>query len=220
MNMNGLRFYTRNTSAMTLMELLVATALVGIVLVSTLSVDYTIHSMRKTTGDSATVAMATSATMIELTSNIQKAVGDAQDLGIVLDSSVPPKWFCARQDTDNNPEDYTNDNWTCYWKPTGSSDPNIYTCTKNVSLGQTPGACTTTDRIVGTAACGGSWPTVDCSTYLLTFSLTNSPSTNEFYFDIALTNRSNPTSLVDPNAPLKNPQYSLNSRIAPLGHSY
>jgi type II secretory pathway pseudopilin PulG len=222
--MNRPKIHIRNTSAMTLVELLVATALVGIVMLGTVSVDFAIHNIKKNNTDSATLAMQTSAAMIEMTSHIQKAVGDAQDLGIQIDTGTPKTWFCVREDTDNNPDDYTGDTWTCYYKPTGAANPNIYTCVKSSdSSGHLVGngTCNTAvDRSIGTAACGGSWPTVDCTNYQLIYSLANDPATNQFYFDLSLKSRAYPTQLQDPNAKMKNPEYSLSSHITPMGHSF
>lgn len=205
------------------MELIVAMALVGIVMVGTVSVDFAVNNMRKSTADSSGVALRTAATMIDITNNVSRAVGDAQNIGIQTDNTngvctltAPCRsWFCARQD--GNPPDpnvYTDDSWICYWKP--DTDTNIYKCPRTFADG--PGPCTTGDEIIGTAAC----ETANCgnSNYLFTFSLTNDPVARMFSFDINLKNRAYPTQLQDPLKPMKNPEYELKSHITPMGHSY
>lgn len=211
---------------MTLIELLVATTLVGIVMVGAVSVDFAIHSMRKTTADSSTVALQTSATMLDMTNNVAQAVGEALDVGIRIDPTLPATlktWFCARQAMDNNPADayldndlnvYTDDTWVCYWKPNVNTDPNIYKC--NRTAGNGPGICTTSDPIIGTAACAAG-----CANYVFTYTLTNNPATRQFFFDVNLTNRAYPLQQVNPAQPMKNPEYQLYSRVTPkAGHSY
>jgi len=175
--------------------------------------------MRKTTADGAMVAMQTSAMMIQITSDVSKAVGDATDVGIIdctksnvsypaCSNFVNPT-FCVRQDN-NDPDVYTDDNWVCYWKPINTNDPNLYTCPRTPAQGPLP--CTTSDRVVGTVGC-----TANCANSDFTFDLRNNAPLNQFYFNITLKNRAYPTRPYDP---FKNPQYELSSRIAPIGHSY
>jgi prepilin-type N-terminal cleavage/methylation domain-containing protein len=211
-----------SNAGMTLMELLVATTLVGIVMIGTMSVDFAVHSMRKSTADSSGVALQTSATMLDISNTMAKAVGDGQDLGIRLDNPFataanPSRvWFCARQDKDNDPNDYNDDEWVCYWKPAATTNVNIYKCTKPVTLG--PGPCNLTNEVIGTTAC----ELADCtnSRYLFTFYLENDSANREFFFDINLKSRAYPTKLHDTTKPMKNPEYKLSSHIAPMGHSY
>lgn len=210
---------------MTLMELMVATILVGIVMVGTVSVDFAVHSIRKTTADGATLALQTSAAMLDITTNMAKAVGDAQSLGVETDNpactvAAPCRlWFCGRQDTDNDPNTYTGDVWTCYWKPNSTTDPNIYKYTRTAAqgAGACTGACTTaTAEIIGAAAC----KVANCTSYHFEFSLTNNPATRRFSFDLTLKNRAYPLQQVNPAQPLKNPEYELSSHVTPMGHSY
>ena len=204
---------------MTLMELLVATALVGIVMVGTLSVDSAVHRIRKTTSDSGTVALQTSATMLRITTDVAQAVGDAQNPGILdcrvnnvnypsCQSILTNPTFCVRQDiSDINV--YTDDKWVCYWKPLTTQDPQIYRC---AGLSN-PGECNTSNEVVGTVACDN----VTCSSAAAyVFSITANP----FSFNIDITNRSFPTQPYDINKPQQNPQYQLSSHISPAGHSY
>jgi prepilin-type N-terminal cleavage/methylation domain-containing protein len=219
--------YLERTSGMTLIELLVATTLVGIVMVGAVSVDFAIHSMRKTTADSSTVALQTSATMLDITNNLAQAVGDASDVGIRIDPATPATlktWFCARQAVDNDPTDgdldndlslYTDDTWVCYWKPNLNTDANIYKCDRTAVQG--PGTCqavggTTT---IGTAACAAG-----CASFVFTYTLTNNPATRQFSIDVDLTNRAYPLQQVNPAQPMKNPEYRLSSHVSPKGHSY
>jgi len=217
---NLTRTSSKPNAGLTLVELVVATALVGIVMVGTVSVDYAIRSMRKTTANSASVAIQTSATMTYIANDVAQATGDASDVGILdctqdNDETIYPlcdlrdnPTFCIRQDQ-NGPDafaDYTDDLWVCYWKPLDPTDANIYTCQQ-----ATPGECATSNDVIGTAACTDA-PT--CSNYAFSYFLTP-PGNGQFYLEVTLTNRPYPN---HPPGP-KNPEYELTSRIAPVAHS-
>ncbi|MDP2654541.1 MAG: hypothetical protein Q8Q08_11015 [Candidatus Omnitrophota bacterium] len=191
---------------MTLTELIVATILVGIVMVGTVSVDYAIRRTRQSTSFSGINSLETSATLLHISRNIALAVGDQQNSGIFDLAGGGSDGFCIRQDILTTPGDYTDDEWKCYTRIA----QRIHFCTKTAVQG--PLACVGTDETVGfTVYDSGT------GTDMFTYSITNNPATRDFYVDVTITSRTNPLA---PSDPLKNPQYQVSTRIAPMGSSY
>lgn len=104
----------RIKKAMTLTELLVASILIGIILVGAVSIDYAIRRSRNTISASILIATQISAAMKQITRDAVLAVGDITDPGIVFDATGDDTNICFRLDTPSTPGDYNDDTWTCY----------------------------------------------------------------------------------------------------------
>ncbi len=200
------KFKIARNSGLTLTELVIASILVGIVMLGIYSVDYALRGSRAAASDDSLLAMKTWATMGHITQNAKLAVGDISDPGIAASSGN--NYLCFRQDTTITPNNYNDDVWQCYSKLSN----NIHACAKTAGAG--PSACANTDQIIGTYALKDSCAS-DCE--LFTYDVVLDNVLNKIYVDISLTNRLKPTS---PSDPMSNPDYTLQTRIFPEGHSY
>lgn len=99
---------------MTLTELLVATAMVGVIIVGVMSADYAIRRMQNTSSSDYYLTARASSVMLHLTRDALRAVGDAGDQGIEYDDTGAERGICFRYDDQNTPEDYSDVLWNCY----------------------------------------------------------------------------------------------------------
>ena len=196
----------RSRSGLTLTELVIASILVGIVTLGIFSVDFALRGSRAAASDDSLLAMKTWATMETITKNAKHAVGDISSPGIAASSGN--NYLCFRQDTATTPNDYTDDIWRCYSRFSN----NIHTCSKTAAAGAS--ACNSGDDIIGTYALQDSC-SANCE--LFTYNLVEDAALHKFYLDISLTNRLSPGT---PSDPMDNPNYTLQTRIFPEGHSY
>jgi prepilin-type N-terminal cleavage/methylation domain-containing protein len=106
--------YLSTHRGLTLVELLIASILVGIVMAGALSVDYAVRSLQKNDAKHHTLTSRTSAAMLQMTRDAMKTVGDINDEGISSVTCGSECGICFRQDTDSDPNSYANDTWVCY----------------------------------------------------------------------------------------------------------
>ena len=131
-----------NTRALTLTELLIATAVVGIIMMGVMSADYAIRKQSVTASSSASANLYAQSIVTNIINNAYKATGSITDKGILIDTSlggpdtVAAGSFCAR--TDTVPD------WVCY-TVIPALNGNLYTCPKS----PTPGACALSDKNLG-----------------------------------------------------------------------
>ena len=181
---------------MSLVELLVSTALVGIIMVGVVSVDYATRMSQQKASRSGLVAMHTSTTMLEIVqkANITNGIQSVNNSRCVI--CVNTSDCCFRQDSSNTPALYTDDTFACYTK----IGTNIYKCTR-----ASAGSCVGTDPLLGTAV------SLDISLVQ-----DNTLANQTFYISIALSDRYNAAAA----AGMTNPQIDLTTRVFPGTCSY
>ena len=104
-----------NQNGITLTELLVASILIGIVMIGVASFSVSIGQLQNSTNRATILTMRTTAAMNHLTRAAYLAVGDETNRGVVPGGVGKKESICFRHDTDVDPSSYTGDTWTCYF---------------------------------------------------------------------------------------------------------
>ena len=182
---------------MTLTELLISTMLIGIVMIGIVSVDFAVRRMQKSISKDTFVNMRTSATLLDISKNAAAMTGDQSNLG--FDSSVSNR-FCFREDSNNTPDNYSDDTWTCYQL----SAANILKCNSGSSPADCPPA--PGSFIVGTAVAGG-----------LSISFVPDSTAQNSSVAISITNRPDPTQAA--SSP-DNPEVTMTTQVSPVLQSF
>jgi prepilin-type N-terminal cleavage/methylation domain-containing protein len=226
---NTLKDILRENRGVTLTELLVASVMIGIVMIGVASYSGSITRLQGSTNRSTIVAMRTKAVMARIVEDAYSAVGDNENCG--KDDDGVPEWnlncgwgirgfelgprksICFRHDVNVTPENYSDDAWTCYLKAPTGGPSRLFLCggpptlPANVPV-KNNGDCN---------ANGG-------SEELLTFD----PAENNFYqvvenaagqleyVEITISNIYN---RIPAEHPMTNPTYSITTRVSPPGHS-
>lgn len=189
------------------MELLVASVLIGVV---TLGAAGVLLGMRNIQGSSrleSFLVMHSAAVMGHIHRNVLQANGYYSDPGIVISPGTTPPYYSFRQDVDssaaanNTPETYADDTWLIYVQDTGST---LSYCRQTAADGSAP-----------TAGCLASLTELSNKIQTLTFTWT--ASTTDFYVSVVLNTIYDPASAVDV---LRNPTYSLTTKITPTAHTW
>jgi hypothetical protein len=192
-------------AALSLTELLVGSVLIGIVMVGALSVDYATQRLQSTSGDFRTLAMRTSAVMLQMTRDGMRAVGDDVNRGIVDMSSGGLYSLCFRQDTDGNPNSYTTDTWVCYMH---GSSYNMWRCEGMPNPISNCNGSGYNEKIIYTIADFDPWD------YF--FDIVEDADGRINHVEIELKGRVDRSK---PAHPITNPEYNLISHIKPVGHT-
>jgi type II secretory pathway pseudopilin PulG len=188
--------------ALSLTELLVASILIGIIMLGVMSFNIGVKKMQETTNKTTLLAMRTAAAMTHITKNASLAIGHLDSLGI--DDSGGNNWISFRLDKNDpitTPDDFTDDTWVVYIRDANT----LITCEQTAAVGSVP---------VGN--CGGN-PTLTVLSqdiFATTFSVVND-LVSGIYVDIELDTRFDTT--LD-SAPITNPDYKLTTRINPKNH--
>lgn len=189
----------------TLTELLVASILIGIVMVGVIAVSFAIKKMQETTNKSALLAMRMTAVITHMTKNVALAVGYQDDPGIVVGGASSKQWVSIRQEQ-GEPGDFTDDRWVIYYY----SDPNLYFCTQTVKDG---GSAPDWD-----GNCSESHSQLMSANVLdAEFTLFNDPEQYQFYLAVEL------QTIYDSDQGedlVNNPTFNVESRMSPAGHSW
>lgn len=183
-------------NAMTLTELIVASVLMGIMMVGLVSVDLAVRNSRTAAVSDTSLAIQTQAAMLRITNDAMKAVGNSSDPGV----SSTPNFLCFRQDTDNNPNTFSGDTWVCYDKDGDDLDR----CAPPA-----PQHCLDTTN--------GYLNILLNKTVDFTYNFYIDGGTKKLYIDISMTNRFDPASAAHP---VTNPDYTLSTHVSPPGHGY
>ena len=186
-------------TALTLVELLVATAIIGIVLIGVVSVDYAIRQSEQTASHSTLVSMRTSMAMSRITKDAALAAGDLSNPGIYTYESALPlrRTLCVRQDV-NDPNIYTDDTWIC---STQGTDTDLYRCTETAPA---------------VDPCQASNPARELLLPKIVLLDFNDPLADH-YIEVTLTYRYDNSV---PENPITNPEEILTTRIIPSGQSW
>lgn len=108
----------RNQEGLSLTELLVASMLIGIVMLGVVGFNVAITSLSETSRKSSVGSIQTAATMARLKRDIENVVGDVNNPGILENPSIISNGdrvvtLAIRQEA-GTPEDYSDDNWVCW----------------------------------------------------------------------------------------------------------
>lgn len=209
-----------NYKALTLIELLVSTALIAIVMLGSMSVDYAIRSAQQNASRTSALYSETSAALMSIVNDGLMAVGNPAFPGIDYDETdAVDQHICFRHDVDNDPANFANDRWVCYTSEAGvigiRNIWHIWRCDQLINPVQ---SCPTagTGRII-------------IQEFIRNGYLGGGASDNNHFFQVIL-NASNQleridvflTSRVDTtqNAhPINNPEFTVNSSVNPPGIS-
>jgi len=201
----------------TLTELLVASVMIGVVMMGVASFAVAIKNLHRSTDKTVIISLRTKAAMARITGDATLAVGHEGNRGIIPFSGGTHLSICFRHDTNNIPGDYLDniDGWECYYRNSANND--LMICGGPRLLAGVP---VTTD--VGGAQA--------CATGVVgdEFILALDPADNVFYtivetggrldfVDITLS-----TIFDDARAfhDVNNPRYSTNTQVVPFGHSH
>lgn len=214
------KFITNNLylkKGMTLTELLIASILIGIVMVGVFSFSQAVKQIHQSTDRSTIPAARVASAMARIVSdgNLMSGdgyweTGDPVDIGsglfIYEDAGTSAYGICFRHDTDDDPAVFTNDQWVCY---AHNGDRMVW-------------RCTVTEANVGTfTACpaGGMFakPVIDLAVGSEDFFnvTTHTENGRDVLDEIEITL----TTKIDPddagNDPMINPSFSLTATINP-----
>ena len=202
----------------TLTELLVATILMGIVMLGIVSVDFAVRQMSKKTSSTALLRMYTSAVMQEIARNAAIITGDPNNPGFLSFPVGNPTRFYFRQDINaatglpnNTPQDTSDDGWICYDQSQGGANAiNIYKC-------RFPSPVSTNNDCFNVAAVGRIIIGTAVNNGLnMQFLPDNSVATLKYYLEISLTNRKDPSSA----ASSTNPEVSISTQVDLISQSW
>lgn len=217
--------------AITLTELIVATIIIGIIMLGVSSVDYVIRKSKVTTSKSAQIATQAASMMNHITRSVSLAIGDKNNPGIEIWRGIGTDNItnlCIRQDVNGTPGNYCDDIWVRY----GHGDSkNLF-----VTLATTPDTlnpeCPSQCSLEDPPAQGGTedaFPLGHIQDLQYTFvnpdncenpsDPCNGGGPDDLYLDVTLTTRWDTSQAADPNN-INNPEYTLSSQIMPFGHSW
>jgi hypothetical protein len=99
---------------LTFTELLVASILIGIVMIGVASFSFVVKQMEGATNKSTLLSMRLSGAMSQMRQDALLTVGDSSSAGIQTYSNGAIRAICFRHDV-NNPASYADDTWACYY---------------------------------------------------------------------------------------------------------
>ena len=195
----------KSKKGMSLTELIVASILVGIVMLGVISFTSSLKSIQGSTSNSTIPSVKLASVMFEISKDASLAIGDATDPGVEEDDVGPAQSLCFRQDNDgagtanNTPDDYTDDTWVCYLLDNTNTlhkciDPNFVNCQDGSTAPQFANLITLTQNYFFDVIDANSPPKID-------------------YIHIHLTTRNAPTVAVHP---IDNPEFTLETNVSPM----
>ncbi len=199
-------------SGMTLVELLVASILIGIVMIGAFSFSQAIKQIHQSTDRSTIPAARVAAALAQIIQDASFVFGDGffdaagDNYGIFHNETGDARTLCFRHDTDAGgnplvtPGDYSDDIWVCYEH---DGDGKVR-------------RCTTTD-LAAFSGCPNSRPIIALPTEPAPppeFYAINQTGGNLDSIDITLATRIDPAMSVDP---MSNPEFSLTTTVNPWG---
>ena len=207
--------YLKNTSAMTLVELIVATILVGIIMLGIVAIELAMRRTFSTTSKSAALSMRVSAAMLHFSRNISQAIGDGSSHGVRLEEvTVLPDTcmkFYVRKDTQGSPANYADDVWMRY-KHYTSGDSSLTFC-------DDIGVAGDEDPIVGDPgcnSCSGEYELLRVNR--LTYDRVVDPVNLQYYTQVELTAYYDNSGVT--NDKVVNPMFTMRTNISYMSHSW
>lgn len=192
---------------MSLTELLVATILIGIVMVGVASFSSVVKQLQSTTDRSTILHLKTSAAMSFIRKDALLATGDPSSPGIEPYNNGTVRSICFRQDV-NDPTSYAEDIWVCYGY--GGTMDKLKRC-YDVPPANVP--------VQNEADCNAAAETGGYVDYHLSdpdfFTVVNDADGRLQYIQITLAAVYDETA---PAHPVTNPEYVLTAQISPPHH--
>ena len=195
-----------HTPAMTLTELIVASVIIGIVMVGIVSIDFALRRSHLGTSRNSLLSMQTSHMLLEISKDAQLATGDQTNPGIDIQPPLgpPPYTLCIRRENPAapplTPADYSDDQWVCYSHDTVTN--RLYKCIDP----NNPVVCT-----------GGPGDTDLGTISAFVPTLLTNPLTNDFSLDIDIISIYNPNVAVNV---IDNPANNMHGRFNLISHSF
>lgn len=195
----------RSKNGMSLTELIVASILVGIVMLGVISFTSSMKSVQGSTSNSTIPSVKLASVMFEISKDASLAIGDQTDTGIEEDDAGATKHLCFRQDNDGagtsniSPADYSDDVWVCYLMDNNNTlhkciDADFANCVDGSTSPQFP------DLI-----------TLSQNSFFDVVEVGNPPRIEYIHLDIKT--RNVPTAAIHP---INNPEFKLETNISPL----
>ncbi len=198
---------------MILVELIVATILIGILMLGIMAIELAMRQTFSTTFKSAALSMKVSAAMLHFSRNISKAIGHrgvpGVDEGIAkVDDAVCTKLY-VRQDNLGTPADYTDDTWVRYQHDTGANSSLMF-CDNSPDP--------TINIACDATACNGNYYEL-LKVYSLAYDIIKDDVNLQYYTEVNL------TAYYDNTNPLigsiKNPKIEdMQTKISYMSHSW
>ena len=182
----------------TLTELIVASILVGIIMIGVISFSFTLKQLQTSTNNSTILAMHTSALMSDIERNAMLASGNLNNKGI--DVSLDKKSISFRQDLAGTPDNPDDDKWFIYKAVIDGDDHELIYCSNK----DTPDDCQ-----VGQARA------ISMNIKDVVFERDDAQGT----IHIKLVTIFDTHMLDNPNY-IENPSYTMSSHISPQGQSW
>ncbi|MBU0467454.1 MAG: prepilin-type N-terminal cleavage/methylation domain-containing protein [Candidatus Omnitrophica bacterium] len=190
---------------MSLTELIVASVLIGIVMLGVISFTSSLKSIQGSTSNSTIPSVKLSSVMFEISKDASLVIGDQLDSGIEEDDAIATPYLCLRQDNDGagtsniTPDDYSDDTWVCYLMDNANTlhkciDANFSNCVDGSTTPQFPDLITLSQNSF--------FDVIDSGT----------PARIE-HIHLDLRTRNVPTDAVHP---INNPEFTLETNISPL----
>lgn len=196
----------RSNAGLTLTELIVSTAIVGIVMLGVVGADYAVRYTEKSGRDVALTEMRMARMMRHVMSNAYLAIGTSANPGIVIGSlgNNNSNYVCFRHD-DN--EDMlisagNVDQWRCYSRRTN----NFVFCTRNTA-NSCPGGATVIGQVTDTMYADNP----------PSFIMDDDVNVQKIEFNFTLATRPDPAAADDP---MTNPTRVLTSSVTPYLHRF
>lgn len=203
----------KRIEGMTLTELLVASTMIGILMVGTVSFSFAINRLQKSTSRSTKLAMKMKVAMAEISQDAMLAVGNAADRGVYAwTNNKDANSICFRQDIPDTPWNYTDDVWVCYFH---NDSFDIQRCSGTTH--SFPPACTMRSQCCADVPLSKQTQLLSIAASVSEYAeIVNDINGRFEYIKLNLTSRYDKNS---PIHPITNPQYTLTTRVSPLGHS-
>ncbi len=220
---------TNTQSGLTLVELIVAIAIMSIILLGIMAVNFAMQQSFQTASKNALVSMRVSAALQHISNNALIATGDITNEGIIVfdDSATGASHLFIRQDLNSPPDPtrYDDDTWVRYSHTLAANSPStVMFCPdapKNpLDLTRpdltTPGDCTGNEyELIKVRNVAGG----DLAGSGLNYEFVHDPAPDlNFYLRIAI--RSWFNNSASSTHPTENPQQTVETSIIPLGHTY
>ncbi len=205
-----------NQKGLTLTELIVASLMIGIVLIGVASFNYTVSSLESTTSKTTQIKTETAAAMLQIKKDAALAVGDITSPGVIhFETGGTSRCICFRQDVDD-PASYTDDQWICYTHDNSYDIERVSAVSQPISYNTCqPTAGNNTQLLFNYSLAINEFYNVVETTDgegldhldYVEITLTTAPDTSSAPINCATTD------------PMENPCYSLTTRVSPAGHS-
>ncbi|VAX34810.1 hypothetical protein MNBD_UNCLBAC01-1574 [hydrothermal vent metagenome] len=194
---------------LTLTELLVSTALIGIITLGVVAFSISMKGIQESTNKTTLLNMQVIAVMTNIKRDAFLAVGNQADPGILVEFSTPANnnWIAFRQDQNvpPTPADFSDDVWVIYIRDLTADT--LRTCTKT-------SAPTSAASILDSSCSAANALELSSHIENVMFELITA---GRFNVDIMVQVRFTPGTVVNP---IDNPEYILSDQISPPGHNW